>query len=84
MKPSEPNIRPSEFDDFVLLTDFFEALEESAAGRASTPLEDRERELLDRMADGNCSREEKAVAVDLLVSNREAMDYFASALKGEA
>ena len=64
---------------------FLEALDEaddSAEGRACFPLSENDRALLDRMAGGRCSKDERKVAIDLLVSNREAMEYFACAMNG--
>jgi len=76
---SEPH--PSHDADFLLLFDTLLESEEVGEGRASHPLEDDEKGLLDRMARGVCSKDERKSAIDLLVSNREAMEYFADAMR---
>ena len=68
--------------DFILLTELAEQLQESASGRASVPLTEEEMALLNRMAAGECGENEKSRVVEMLVSNRDAMEFFAGALKG--
>jgi hypothetical protein len=62
--------------------DVFDEADETAEGRACFPLAENDCALLDRMARGQCGKEERKTAIDLLVSNREAMEYFACALNG--
>ena len=68
-------------DDFRLLTDLLDEVEDVAAGRAAIPLSDEERESLDKLAEGDCDKSERGNLINKLVSNSEAMSYFAEALK---
>lgn len=81
MNPIENIDSPEDFLTFnMLLT---EAMGEIASARACIALEPEEEELLERMASGRCTTTERKTVVDMLVSNSEAMEYFAAALKGE-
>lgn len=68
-------------DDFRLLTDLLDEVEDVAAGRAAIPLSDEDRARLDKLAEGDCDKSERGNLINQLVSNSEAMNYFAEALK---
>lgn len=69
--------------DFILLSELLFSSEDFAEGRASSPLADEEKDLLRRVAHGESGKEERETMIRLVVSNREAMDYFASTLRKE-
>ena len=80
MNPIENSDNTDDFRAFNLLLN--ESMGEMASARACIPLEPEEEELLERMASGKCNNTERKTVVDMLVSNSEAMEYFAAALKG--
>ena len=72
-----------ETDDFRIFSELFAEMQDQVGGRASYPLEEGDKALLNRMADGLCSKEEREKAIEMVVANQEAMSYLASSLKGE-
>jgi len=71
----------NELDEFTLMQDFLSFFDPQVEMRDGKPLEDSERSLLEKIAQGEASDSDRETALQVLRSDSAALEFLAQQLK---